>query len=286
MERRSSRRPETEKIFQEEFRFLERSREICARDRCSSEELHTEYLILAGKFEKLLRATVKLTRIGDASQRKLLQAYEQIEKQKMELQETYELIRQANEDLTEAHRQLELASRLDPLTRIANRRDMMNRLVSIQEAFIRHPNPFVVAMGDIDDFKSFNDRYGHECGDYVLVSVARLMAHRLGDINSVARWGGEEFLILLPDHDLSTGQAVTEDLRRKVAARQYDFRDCRLNVTMTFGLTVYDRPKQINQCLQEADEALYQGKQTGKNRVIPYTPPGPAPTGANPSAGA
>lgn len=261
MERRKNTRPDTEQIYAEEFGVLDHARSICQRTDTDPDRLQQEYTRLTNQFGRLLRDTVKLTRIGDASQRKLLQAYDQIEQQKAALQK-------AHLELTDAHRLLERAARTDHLTGVANRRGLVSWLQEAEHGLDRNGQPFALVLCDIDDFKQVNDRHGHEHGDRVLVEVARLLQDGLGEGSRLGRWGGEEFLVLLPGRDLAEAVAVAENLRAVVNNAHFGCNGRALLVTLTFGVTACHTPVGLDRLLQRADEALYKGKQTGKNLVV------------------
>lgn len=185
------------------------------------------------------------------------------------LQQAHQEIMTKNERLLEVQKQLELAARTDSLTGLANRRDMIEKVENERKRFVRNQRVFSLALGDIDNFKNFNDRFGHDCGDLVLVSIAETIRSLVREQDCVARWGGEEFLLLLPETDIEGGQVVSEKIRLAIAGSDYRYRDAILAVTMTFGVSVYDDAgMEIDDCLKRADNALYRGKADGKNCVV------------------
>ncbi|MFA6653350.1 MAG: GGDEF domain-containing protein, partial [Candidatus Delongbacteria bacterium] len=123
-------------------------------------------------------------------------------------------------------------------------------------------------ISDIDNFKTFNDSYGHDCGDFVLVNLANLMRSVLRKQDCIGRWGGEEFIFLMPKTELEGGSLVAEKIRKKIENETFYYRDIKLNITMTFGVNVFDAIMDIDYCINKADEALYQGKSKGKNCVV------------------
>lgn len=127
----------------------------------------------------------------------------------------------------------------------------------------------IPASSDIDNFKDVNDKYGHDSGDYVLVTLAKLMKDMVRGIDFTARWGGEEFLIMLVETDLDDGQNVAERIRRKIEGTKFEYKDVTIPITMTFGLSVYKGASDdIEACIKRADQALYKGKYQGKNKVV------------------
>ena len=136
------------------------------------------------------------------------------------------------------------------------------------QGFQRTGRAFSVVMADVDRFKRINDAHGHAAGDRVLRAVAGLFGERLRGHDAVARWGGEEFLLLLPETDLATACEVADRLRLAVEARLPEIAGLGESLTLTFGVAVFDRPMRVDACLKKADEALYAGKAEGRNRVV------------------
>ncbi|MFP4039380.1 MAG: GGDEF domain-containing protein [Desulfosudaceae bacterium] len=166
----------------------------------------------------------------------------------------------------------ERASKKDVLTGLSNRRDMAEKMAAERARQLRMGHPFTVILGDIDDFKIFNDTYGHEAGDYALKKVAREMRRYTRDIDCPARWGGEEFLIMLVETDGASGQKVAERLRQSIADIEFTWQGTSLPLTMTFGVTTFRGAEDdIDSCIKRADQALYEGKRQGKNQVVLYS---------------
>lgn len=153
---------------------------------------------------------------------------------------------------------LEERANRDRLTHLYNRHYMMERL---KEAYA-DDEEYYIAMLDIDNFKSINDKYGHQAGDEVLKKVAAAMDEVCKDCQ-VSRWGGEEFLILTKD-----GESVIEKLRQKVESLEIEFEGQPLKVTITAGIEPKDKNIKLNKWIVAADEKLYSGKNSGKNRVV------------------
>ncbi|HSY40059.1 MAG TPA: GGDEF domain-containing protein [Polyangia bacterium] len=169
---------------------------------------------------------------------------------------------------TTAERRMESMAHTDPLTGLLNRRSMEQRLREAAQGFQRTGRAFSVVMADVDRFKRINDAHGHAAGDRVLRALAGLFGERLRGHDAVARWGGEEFLLLLPETDLATACEVADRLRVAVEARLPEIAGLGESVTLTFGVAVFDRPMRVDACLRKADEALYAGKAEGRNRVV------------------
>jgi diguanylate cyclase (GGDEF)-like protein len=173
---------------------------------------------------------------------------------------------------TIAERRMESIALTDPLTGLLNRRSMEQRLRQAAHEFQRTGRSFSVVMADVDHFKRINDDHGHATGDRVLRAVAGLFGERLRGHDAVARWGGEEFLLLLPETDLATACEVADRLRAAIEARLSQAAGLTQSITLTFGVSVFDRPMRVDACLKGADDALYAGKGEGRNRVVSAAP--------------
>lgn len=164
-------------------------------------------------------------------------------------------------------RELERAARTDPLTGLANRRHMMELIVQTARASEQGGPGFAVIMVDVDGFKSINDHHGHGVGDLVLQEVARRLSSRLRHDDLLARWGGEEFLVLLPDTDAERGRRVAEDLCRVVSASPMDAGRVTLHLAISVGVCGFAAGMGVDECITRADQAMYAAKRQGGNRV-------------------
>ena len=176
------------------------------------------------------------------------------------------------EILKSTHEQLKEIARTDPLTNLSNRRDIIEKIEYEQIRFERSKKSFVIIIGDLDFFKSINDRYGHDCGDYVLKEVAQIMRSTIRRQDIVSRWGGEEFLFLLPETPFEGGKIAAEKIRKKIENSDLKYNNDILSVTITFGVSIYNRVMDIDECIKKADQALYQGKNKGRNCVVALKP--------------
>jgi diguanylate cyclase (GGDEF)-like protein len=155
-----------------------------------------------------------------------------------------------------------LASR-DPLTDCLNRRAMNKLLAAEHERFQRYQRPYTVVLIDLDRFKAINDTLGHAVGDRVLVETAQVLKTTLRAGDSLSRWGGEEFLILLPETDAAAGAALAERLRQAMAARDFGLGR---PATFSAGVASPEDRQSVESVCARADKALYQAKQT-RNQV-------------------
>jgi len=173
----------------------------------------------------------------------------------------------AEDELKEANIKLKLLARTDPLTQLSNRRDALEKIEYEEKRYERSEKPFAIAICDIDDFKSVNDRFGHDAGDEVLKTLANIMCMNVRKQDTVSRWGGEEFLLLLPQTDLEGGIVLADKIRKKVHSTEFDFNGMKIHVSLTLGLSIYNESKTIYETINLADQALYMGKKLGKDCV-------------------
>lgn len=164
--------------------------------------------------------------------------------------------------------ELEELAMVDSLTAVPNRRFLEHTLTARLGEMRRHgAPPFVVALGDLDDFKRINDLHGHEVGDRVLRMVATTLAADLRGGDTVARLGGEEFVLLLGHADVGAALAATDRLRRLVQASALRVPAGEVGVTISFGVTRARRRDSPQMALRRADALLYQSKRAGRNRA-------------------
>lgn len=169
--------------------------------------------------------------------------------------------------LTELNRELARLAAIDPLTGVRNRRAIEEYLIESLSGARRHDLALSLLVIDVDHFKTFNDRLGHQAGDAVLAHTARVLADALRAEDAIGRWGGEEFLVVLPSTDEEGALSVTERLRLALAAEQPDeVRTHGLPVTMTIGLAEWNQ-EPIGELISRADRALYLGKAAGRDTV-------------------
>ena len=164
-------------------------------------------------------------------------------------------------------RKLEKLATLDPLTQLTNRRGMTNHLESFIADSSSH-NQLSLAISDIDFFKKVNDTYGHDAGDYVLVELSKMFRDFMRDKGWIARWGGEEFLFAFEGTNGDYAFEQLTKLKYSIEKKEFEYKDYRFKVTMTFGLEEFDSTAGIDETIKNADNKLYQGKESGRNRII------------------
>lgn len=163
-------------------------------------------------------------------------------------------------------------SRTDPLTGIANRRQFDERLVQFCNVSSKSNEPFSLVMGDIDNFKKFNDQFGHQAGDQVLSLVGQKLQQNVKGKDLVARYGGEEFAFLLPNTPLSDAISFADSIRKLICENKVSLtgsEKCERTITMSFGVAQFDLHETPNSLIERADKNLYLSKDAGRNTVSP-----------------
>ena len=200
---------------------------------------HERELGLCDQFDRQLRRLTRIARISDHYQN---------------------MMRDLN-------RALEETSSRDPLTGLLNRRALMETIKQEVQRAARTGDSFVVAMLDVDHFKAVNDRFGHETGDRALVELAGVLVESLREYDLCGRWGGEEFLVLLPQTQPEAAQAVMDRLVGDVRTMAMAAGDEVLRLTVSIGMAHHQLGETFSETLSRADQALYLAKQDGRDRV-------------------
>ena len=164
-------------------------------------------------------------------------------------------------------RHLEALANTDLLTQLPNRRALWRQLSLEAERAKRQSANLVIAIADVDHFKSINDQHGHDVGDQVLLQLSNELRRCLRENDTVGRWGGEEFLFVLPDLPISEAQTTAERIRQHVENFLIRTSDADLTCTISIGIAVRAANEDIEQTIQRADHALYLAKDGGRNRV-------------------
>lgn len=174
------------------------------------------------------------------------------------------------DELRDANERLEALSTKDELTGLCNRRYLERILQEENNRTVRYRTPMAAIMIDIDHFKDINDTYGHAMGDEVLRNIGKLLLEQVRALDTVARYGGEEIVVLLPHTPLEGALQLAERLREKIALLAHTNENVTIHKTASFGVAVTDGGEAAvppAQLLQRADAALYRAKQKGRNRV-------------------
>ena len=187
------------------------------------------------------------------------------------VQSTREHLRRQKAELARALEQIRQLATHDDLTGLLNRRAMLDRMQLEQRRSLRSGSPLLIAQLDIDHFKAVNDTHGHAAGDLVLQSFADTVRRNVRDTDVLARWGGEEFVLLLCDTPAADAVTLMERLRQAVQAMQVPVAQGGqpITVTVSIGLARHAPADPLAGTLERADRALYAAKAGGRNRVVP-----------------
>jgi len=156
----------------------------------------------------------------------------------------------------------------DPLTKIHNRRYLdlyMEKAIPLCQ---RQGHPLTMIIFDIDHFKTINDTYGHIAGDMILKKVVKVIKGIIRDSDVFVRTGGEEFILILPNCPLEQGTKLAERIRKAIESTKFTYKETRIWVTISMGITEYIKGQDLTQFFDRADQALYRAKKSGRNRVV------------------
>ncbi len=178
----------------------------------------------------------------------------------------------AFDQLLEKVNRLEQACTIDPLTKLHNRRYLEEQLDKEISRTYRSNLPLSCLMIDIDNFKQINDRFGHQAGDMTLVRVGQVLLDTCRSIEIVCRYGGEEFLLVLPEANHDGAYMVAERILRKIKQEVFHFKHRQCQVTVSIGISTKEENQIISQDLliDWADQALYEAKKSGKDKIITW----------------
>ena len=213
----------------------------------------------------------RLTSISDGYQSVLNKRYQTLterhNKQLRQLQKIVVISDHYQQMLQDLNESLRIASTQDPLTGLFNRRLMLDRLQNEAALTNRRDNLFSVLMIDIDHFKRVNDTWGHHAGDIALTMVASALQMALRTSDVCARWGGEEFLVLLPDTGEAGGLEIAGRLLRAIRCLRVPEMPAECNLAISVGLAQHQRGDDLDETLMRADRALYLAKSGGRDGV-------------------
>jgi diguanylate cyclase (GGDEF)-like protein len=194
--------------------------------------------------------------------------YEQYIKIEHQLEAAVRENKRSKTQLVEMSRSLELTTRVDIMSGLANRRDILGKIEQEFSRALRHQRTFSVILADIDDFKRVNDSYGFNVGDEALVEIANVLKSCLRSEDVCARWGGEEFLLLLPETTIEGAESVAQKICQSVAMTEFRVNKPGIRVTISLGVCEYSLEQSTFDCIARAEQALLKAKQSGKNQYI------------------
>ena len=172
--------------------------------------------------------------------------------------------------LEEVISELKYLSVIDPLTKLYNRRFFIDSSKTVLELAKRERTPLSLMMIDIDKFKNVNDTYGHQVGDEVLKLLAKIMKSRQRKSDMSCRYGGEEFIVLLPNTSIEEAESVAEELRESVEQSHFELsmkESVKFTISIGLSTVQLENEGSIEKVLKRADDALYEAKESGRNRV-------------------
>lgn len=211
----------------------------------------------------------QVIRVSDAYQDMILQREktlgERFDKHLRQLEKITRISDRYQTALREANLELEQASYVDALTGLPNRRKMLRRL---HVEFDTRREAMKIAMIDIDHFKRINDEFGHLTGDDVLVSVGNLIEHTVGELGHIARWGGEEFLVIFSQAELDEVTDCLKRLTSLIHSARFDDGERDIRTSISVGLACYQEGDIMDSLITRADNALYKAKRNGRNQTV------------------
>ena len=184
------------------------------------------------------------------------------------LQRIRRRLMQQKHQLSQALERISHLATHDELTGLVNRRHMTELIAVERQRCERAGRPLVLAILDLDHFKSINDSEGHAVGDQVLQAFARTVQATVRNTDMLARWGGEEFVLMLYDSDAASTLGLLERVRAKVQAMELPFDGRSVRVTVSMGVALSRPGEPLERLLERADVALYEAKSQGRNRVV------------------
>lgn len=227
--------------------------EVCAQKITQADDI--------GQLEQVLQEVMQETR---RIQLNALRSRDELQAARLRVDEAEQRIARLQAELDQASTLV----RHDQLTGALNRRGLEETFDKETARARRRKSPLCVALLDIDNFKKLNDSLGHDAGDAALIHLARVIKETMRPQDTVARYGGEEFVILLPDTDLDAANQALTRLQRELTRRFFLHNNDKLLITFSAGVTEYTEADTQATVTKRADEAMYQAKQSGKNRVV------------------
>ncbi len=173
-------------------------------------------------------------------------------------------VAQRTQELQQLTQELEAISLTDSLTNLPNRRAFEQRIATEWQHTLRYATPLSIMMVDVDHFKRFNDDFGHQTGDEVLLQVGQLLAKAVRSTDFASRYGGEEFIVILPNSSLQDTLPIAQRICDEIAQHPWPQRP----VTVSVGVAAYSNQANVQDLIAQADKALYQAKADGRNRVV------------------
>ncbi|MCB1049995.1 MAG: GGDEF domain-containing protein [Acidobacteria bacterium] len=234
--------------FQKEKEFLEAAHQFLVNHRASDPLWPDAYAEMIAKYADLLNDAEKITAAGDLSYKRLIKAKEEIETLNKEM---YHL------------------AVYDSLTQIYNRHYLMDQLTKEFAKASRYLTPLALIMMDLDFFKAINDEFGHQAGDKVLSTLASRLKKEIRQQDTLGRYGGEEFLLILPGIDIHQATRVAQKMLELTSNKAFSFEKNQIPVTLSIGVAaLHSSCANAEALLKNADRALYKAKNQGRNQLV------------------
>ncbi len=176
---------------------------------------------------------------------------------------------QSYKHMLELSKKYQQLAHFDPLTQLSNRRDALCILKHEQARIMRSNDPLSVILCDVDHFKKINDQFGHNAGDAVLIELSKIFACNIREQDCVARWGGEEFIFVLPQTSTSSAYIIAEKIQEKLQNHMINHENNEIKVTVSMGIEQLTSKQSIDEVINAADKLLYQAKSSGRNQIFP-----------------
>ena len=224
--------------------------------------------VLAQAYREGYRETVRLVRISDRMQSELHAANRALQEQAADLQRLNEILHQEVERREALENELRRIASVDELTGTHTRRHILELGEHEQRRRSRHGHDLAILMMDLDHFKRINDGFGHAAGDQVLRDFGFLLRSSLRKGDIAGRFGGEEFLAILPETDLETARGIAERLCERVRENRTFWQEHALAVTVSIGLIAVQADEVLDKAIARADRSLYRAKRAGRDRVV------------------
>ena len=181
--------------------------------------------------------------------------------------ELKKLVHKQTESLLEANKRLDMLSRIDELTRIPNRREFINKIKTLCNNTHSH---FCLALIDIDNFKAYNDSYGHIAGDECLKNVSKVIMSYTNELNLVARFGGEEFVVLFNESNIKSASSTLKKIHESIKEKRFSHNKSQTKpfITLSSGLVSRITGESVESIIERADLAMYKAKSNGKDQIV------------------
>lgn len=210
-------------------------------------------------------AKKRLISIADMLETESRELGNQMEDNRVSISELQEHIKVLEKELAQARQE----SKEDFLTKTATKRALMSELKRIEESYKRYGTNYSICFLDIDFFKSINDTYGHDAGDAILSAVAQVFKKYSREVDFIGRYGGEEFVVLLPNIGLKEAVKFADKLRKIIENYKFVYKNERIDVRLSCGVATRSANSSESTTLESADKMLYTAKENGRNQVMP-----------------